>query len=161
MTQNLKQKLSTLIDEFGYDGVRKTLAAIRRQASPKKRATQPLARAPRAPRPRKTAIAVVKTIDPIDTEKRELLLVMATEFEDKRFMPNVNHARAFLARIGKDPSRIKSRQQVISPIFKGLAAMDIDALRAIENSGIYGPPKRLATYARAIGDFGRDRRASQ
>ena len=153
--ENIKQRLLAFVDEFGYEAVRKALTAVKRSLSPKRAANS--TRAVRPLRPRKTAVEIVQAMDLPGGEKRDLLAALAAQFEDKRFMPNTNHARHFLAGIGKDSARIKSRKQAASSIFKTLATMDINELREIDDSGIYGPSKRLATYARAIGDFARDR----
>ncbi len=159
---NLKHQLSSLVDDFGYDNVHKTLGTIKhpRPKPAKSAASRIKSNVTRASKRKPDAFAVVNALNLADCAKREFLLHLASDYENKQFMPNVNHVRSFLMNDHKDPSRIKSRQQVTGKIFKKLAAMDLAVLREIDESSIYGPPKRLATYAEAIGNFGRAVRAS-
>ncbi len=158
---NLKKQLSSLVDDFGYDNVRKTLGAIKHpRPIPAKSAASVIKSATtRSSKQKPDAIAVVASLNLTDSEKRDFLLRLANEYENKQFMPNVNHVRSFLMNVHEDPSRIKSRQQVTVKIFRKLADMDLTRLREIDESSVYGPPKRLATYAEAIGNFGRTIRA--
>lgn len=160
---NLKKQLSSLVGDFGYDHVRKTLGMIKpvrpKPSKPVVSPTKPVAH--RTAHKKPNAVAVVTALNLVDIEKRKFLLRLAQEYENKKFMPNVNHVRSFLMHVHEDPSRIKSRQQVTVKVFKRLASMDLATLRKIDHSGAYGPPKRLATYAEAIGNFGRDRRAAK
>jgi len=109
------------------------------------------------PRTRRDASAVAKSLDLDDQKKRAILIDMAERYEAKKFMPNVTHVRAFLESQGMDVSRVKSRQQVTRSVFKNLAELEIDILRDIQDSGLYGPPKTLASIAAAIGGFKRQR----
>jgi len=109
------------------------------------------------PRTRRDAIAVAKSLDLDDQKKRAILIDMAERYEAKKFMPNVTHVRAFLESQGMDVSRVKSRQQVTRSVFRNLAELEIDALRDLEDSGLYDPPKTLASIAAAIGGFKRQR----
>ena len=159
---NLKKQLSSLVDNVGYDNVRKALGEIKHpsQESEKSAASVLKTTATRVSKHKPDAIAVVASLNLADTEKRDFLLHLAKDYENKQFMPNVNHVRSFLMNDHKYPSRIKSRQQVTVKIFKKLSTMDLAILREIDESSVYGPPKRLATYAEAIGNFGRAIRAS-
>jgi len=109
------------------------------------------------PRTRRDAIAIAKSLDLADQRKRAIIIDMAERYEAKKFMPNVTHVRAFLESQGIDVSRVKSRQQVTRSVFRNLAELEIDALRDIEDSGLYDPPKTLASIAAAIGGFKRQR----
>lgn len=158
----LEPKLTALVADFGYDEVRKALTRVKRAATAsKKRASPSCATADRRrpSRPRPNAIAVVSSLNLTDAEKQEFLLARAKDYEDKLFMPHVAHARGFLARhTDKDLRRVKSRQQVTSLIFRTMAQLDMPTLRLMHDNGMYGPPKRLATYAEAIAGFSAARR---
>lgn len=156
--KTLAKQLTALVGDFGYDNVRTTLGEIRRA---KKHSAKPRNPAARAPRKKPDAVAVVASIDLADTDKRELLSRLAKKYEAKLFMPSTNHVRSFLMRDVADPARIKSRQQVTVKVFKKLATMNLQELRDLEFYGAYDPPKRLATYAEAIENFGRNLRASR
>ena len=73
-------------------------------------------------------------------------------------MPNINHVRAFLDEEGEDISRVKSRQQAVSVVFKHLADWEIPRLWELDARGLYGPPKSLSTIAKSIEDFGQQNR---
>ena len=109
------------------------------------------------PRTRRDAIAIAKSLNLADQRKRAIIIDMAERYEAKKFMPNVTHVRAFLESQGMDVSHVKSRQQVTRSVFRNLAELDLDALRDIHDSGLYGPPKTLASIAAAIGGFKRQR----
>ena len=108
-------------------------------------------------RTKPTAMKIVQSCEITDDEKKEILLTLAKQYEAKEFMPNVNHVRDFL-HSERDVSRIKSRQQVTSAVFKKLSALETSKLREILDRGLYGPPKRLESYARAIEGFHRPNR---
>ena len=109
------------------------------------------------PTTRRDAVACAKSLDLVDKKKQAILIDMAERYEAKKFMPNVTHVRTFLESQGIDVSRVKSRQQVTRSVFRNLAELEIDALRDIEDSGLYDPPKTLASIAAAIGGFKRQR----
>lgn len=154
----LANLLSVLIDNFGYDKVRSALdGMLPRQSG---NITRKVARV-RVARPKPDAVAAVAAMNLENAEKRDFLAHLAEDYEAKRFMPNVNHVRSFLMHEHDNPALIKSRQQVTVKVFKKLAAMDLKELRELEFCGAYGPPKRLATYAEAIENFGRHLRNSR
>ena len=153
----LANLLTALIDNFGYDKVRKTLDEF----SPKSDVAPRPAASGRVARPKPNAVAVVASLDCDESEKRDFLSHLAEDYEAKQFMPNVNHVRSFLMHDHENPALIKSRQQVTVKVFKKLAEMSLQELRDLEFDGAYGPPKRLATYAEAIENFGRHLRDSR
>ena len=179
--KKLHRRLAALVSDFGYADVHKTLSDIRRDsalgyADVRKTLSdirRDSAHATKLPRPKtkKTAadsstrkkpdaVAVVRSLNIADGERREFLLSLAQKYEAKQFMPNVTHVRSFLMRDHDDPARIKSRQQVTAKIFRKLAAMTVAELLEIEAGGFYGPPKRLASYAEAITNYGQRLRES-
>ena len=161
--KTLAKQLTALIGDFGYDNVRKTLGEVRRA---RKRAVKPNKLAiNRVARPKPNAVAVVASLDCDESEKRDFLSHLAKKYDAKEFMPGVGHVRMFLENensfIPSGSSNIKSRQQVTVKVFKKLAEMSLQELRDLEFYGAYDPPKRLATYAEAIENFGRHLRDSR
>ena len=154
----LASLLTALVDNFGYDNVRNALDGMRIRPSGGVRRKTSRAR---AARPKPDAVSTVAAMKLDDSEKRDFLAHLAEDYEAKQFMPNVNHVRSFLMHDHDNPALIKSRQQVTVRVFKKLAAMSLDELRELEFCGVYGPPKRLATYAEAIENFGRHLRDSR
>ena len=154
----LHHQLAALVGDFGYANVRKTLGDLRRDSVratklPRPKTKETAADSPARKKP--DAVAVVRSLNIADSERREFLLSLAQKYEAKQFMPNVTHVRSFLMHDHDDPSRIKSRQQVTVKVFKKLAEMSAAELRETKECGFYDPPKRLETYARAIENFGR------
>ena len=154
----LRSLLSALVEDCGYEAVRKALedcAPARANAPVLMNAS---VKRPRKPRPKPNAVAVVESLALPDEEKKNALMALAKKYEEKRFMPNVNSVRAFLEKAGEDISRVKSRQQVVSKVFRRLADWETDKLRELDVRSLYGPKKSLSVIARAIEAAGRRRR---
>lgn len=154
----LRDLLSTLVDDCGYEIVREALEDFDptlKRAPASKSSSVKRARKPRA---KPNAVAIVDSLALPDEVKKSVLMTLAKKYEDKAFMPNVNHVRAFLEQEGKDISRIKSRGQVVSTVFKCLADWDTSRLRELDTRGLYGPPKSLSGIAKSIESFGRRNR---
>jgi len=162
--RQLQETLTNLVGSFGYENVRKALGALRSaETVTSKRDTAPRRDAaglsPATPSKKKLdAVRVARSLAIADDEKKKILFALAEKYEAKEFMPNVNHVRDFLNDGERDVSRIKSRQQVTGAVFKQLGSLETNKLREILERGLYGPPKRLAPYARAIEGFRRPNR---
>jgi len=157
----LQERLNELVSSFGYDAVYKTLCeakaakvAVAKRDTKVRRTANDSAGKPAATRVKPTAVKIVNSIEITDSEKKEILLTMAKKYEEKEFMPSVNYVRNFLCN-ERDVSRIKSRQQVTSAVFKKLARMETGKLREIVDRGTYAPPATLRSIARAIEGFNR------
>ena len=159
-TNTLRKLLSTLVDDCGYDVIRNVLNDLAPAHAGKSasRDEDGSVMRPRKPRAKPDAVAVVNSLMSMDEEKKNILMALARRYEDKMFMPNVNHVRAFLEREGEDASRIKSRQQAVSAVFRYLADWDAPRLQDLDSRGLYGPPKSLSTIAGSIENFGRQNR---
>ena len=163
--KQLQKSLGVLINQFGYANVQKALEGTRLKESggakcdAKTRcviADKTSAKSTKK-RTKPNAVKIVNSLDIADPGKKEILFIMAKKYEAKEFMPNVNHVRDFLGS-ERDPSRIKSRQQVTSAVFKQLRDLETSKLREMMDRGLYGPRKKLEDYARAIEGFGRPNR---
>ena len=158
----LEETLSSLVAVYGHRKVQNKLDSLKpcRDASATHRQHRETAkRAADKPKPRRDAVAVAESLDLSDPEKKAIILDMAQRYEAKKFMPNVNHVRAFLESLGEDVSRVKSRQQVTASVFKKLAELETPVLLDMQNRGLYGPPMTLGPIADAIGRFGQSRRS--
>lgn len=129
--QNLKKILSALVDDCGYDAVCQALEKLR-----------PL------PKP-KNAADIVATLDVDDDEKRRALEVLAAEYDAKEFMPSISIVQEFLTRMGRDNSRVKSRQKIAGTVFKCLATWDTVKLQELDRDGWYRR-KKIRDIAKAI-----------
>ena len=169
--EQLQKTLSDLVKGFGYENVRKTLSEMRsgkstiinrvnRGAKIRRAVVDESSIKPTIKRTKPNAVKVVRSLDITDREKKEILFTMAEKYEAKEFMPNVNHVRDFLGDGERDVSRIKSRQQVTVAVFKQLFDLETDKLREMLERGLYGPPKRLEIFAKAIEGFNRQDRSA-
>ena len=161
MQQNtLRKILSALVEDYGYQSVRTCLedcAAGRRKLKVTGESTSVGNNKTRA-RPRPRAMEVVENLEIGDQEKKQILVALAREFEEKSFMPNVNNVRAFLTRQGQDASRVKSRQQAVTAVFRCLADWETQSLFEFQKKGSYGGPKSLAAIAETIEKVGQQNR---
>lgn len=155
----LQERLNELISSFGYDAVYKTLreskaakVAVAGRDTKARRTAKDSTGESAAMRVKPTAVKIVNSIEITDSEKKEILLNMAKKYEEKEFMPSVNYVRKFLCN-ERDVSRIKSRQQVTSAVFRKLAHMETGKLREMVDRGTYAPPATLRSIARAIEGF--------
>ncbi|MDE0331747.1 MAG: hypothetical protein OXL41_07750 [Nitrospinae bacterium] len=152
---DLRNLLSALVDDCGYDAVREALEDFdpaRKRSSVSKNSP---AKRHKKTRAKPNAVSIVDSLALPDEGKKKVLMALARKFEEKAFMPNVNHVRAFLEQEGKDVSRIKSRGQVVSTVFKRLADWETSRLQELETRGLYGPTKSLSVIAKSIENFGR------
>jgi len=161
----LKETLSSLVKAFGHKKVQsaldsletcRTIAPERNKAYNKNRAD---GAAHAKPKKRRDAIAIVNSFGLIDKERAKILVEMARRYEAKQFMPNVNHARAFLQSRGIDVSLVKSRRQTTVAVFRNLAELEASVLHDILDGGLYDPPMRLGPIADAIDNYGQWRRS--
>ena len=163
----LQKTLSNLVADFGYQNVRKTLSEMRAAKTTTvnyktKSENVVIAESTTKYSKKKSKPNAEKFVESLvisDAEKKKILATMAKKYEAKKFMPTVNHVRGFLIDSVEDVSRIKSRQQVTIAVFKQLAILETDKLREITECGVYGPPKRLEPFARAIEGFSRPSRS--
>ena len=107
---------------------------------------------------RVSAPTFVEALEIIDEGKKDILTVLANEFEDKKLMPNINSVRAFLTQKGHDASGVKSRQQAVSAVFKCLANLETQELCEFHKRGTYAGPKSLSVIAKSIESVGQQNR---
>ena len=159
MQKNTLQKiLSVLVDGFGYEEVRKSLDGLGSKMVRVRASGAPVGKRRGKPRTKPNAITIVESLSVVDEGKKNALMALARKFEEKAFMPNVNHVRAFLKRQGKDGSRVKSRQQAVSIVFKCLADWETQNLCELDARGVYGGPKSLSVVAESIERAGQQNR---
>ena len=160
----LHRILSALVEDFGYHEVRKSLDDFsanetRAYVSKKSVLRKSSFGSYDKSKVKKNAITIVEALGVEDERKRDILLVLARQFEKKAFMPNVNSVRGFLEQQGKDISRIKSRQQAVSTVFKCLAGLETHNLCEMHTKGLFGGPKSLSVIAESIERAGQKNRS--
>lgn len=154
----LRKILSALVDDFGYQEVRKSLEGFDVGAERARASKKSAVESHEKPRAKPNAIAIVESLTVKEEGKRDILMTLAKKYEEKAFMPNVNSVRAFLDQQGQDVSRIKSRQQAVSVVFKCLADWETQSLHELYIRGLYGPPKSLSVIAESIENMGQQNR---
>ena len=100
----------------------------------------------------------MEALEIADEGKKDILMVLANEYECKRLMPNINSDRAFLTQKRQDASGVKSRQQAVSAVFKCLAAFETQELCEFRKRGTYSGPKSLSVIAKSIENVGQQNR---
>ena len=154
----LQKILSALVDDFGYHEVRKLLETCYAESAKGGTLEKSPSGRNNKPRAKPDARTIVEALEVNDEQKKSVLMTLADEYERKTFMPNMNNVRAFLAHESQDTSRLKSRQQAASAVFKCLADWGTDSLRELHMRGIYGRPKSLSVIADSIESAGRQNR---
>lgn len=154
----LRKLLSTLVDDCGYDAVRKSVEALNPEAASACASRGAIDKRRGRPRAKMTAVAVVDSLGISDAEKKEALMVLAHKYDAKEFMPNINYIRAFVEREGVDVSCVRSRQQATHTVFRNLGNWETRKLQELETRGAYGRPKSLSVIAGAIESVGRQNR---
>lgn len=154
----LRKILSVLVDDFGYREVRKSLETCYADTATNNAQEKSAVTRSSKPRVKANARFVVEALEVHDDRKKTILMTLADEYEKKAFMPNMNNVRAFLAQHKQDTSRIKSRQQAASTVFKCLAEWDTDNLHELHMRGTYGRPKSLSVIAESIESVGQQNR---
>ena len=152
---NLRKLLAALVDDCGYDGVRKCLDDVHAERSTSREIQTRTADAKRERRPRSCAVSAVESMPIADAEKKQALIRLAKKYDEQAFMPNMGHVRAFLEGEGEDASRIRSRQQGMPVVFRQLSSWSAGRLRDMDDRGLFGPPKTLSAISRSIENFGR------
>ena len=97
--KNIQAVLSVLVGECGYDAIERALMRLR-PAPPGAVKSPTKGKKPTKSRSKKSAVAVVDSLDLPEGEKKRVLKRLAERYENKTFMPNVNHVRAFLDKLG-------------------------------------------------------------
>ncbi len=156
--RTLRKIVSALVDDFGYEAVHTSLESCRADArtiEDAKRSTSVISSKSRL---RMSAPAFVETLKIVDEGKKDVLLVLAKEYEEKKLMPNIKSVRAFLTQKGQDASGVKSRQQAVAVVFKCLATWEIQELCEFHKKGAYAGPKSLSVIAKSIEHVGQQNR---
>lgn len=94
--KTLNKILAALVEDFGYQQVRKSLTNFSRRKAKGSIPKQSSSDGNSKSRVRQSAISIVKSLVIEEEEKRDLLQTLAKKFDEKTFMPNVNAVRAFL-----------------------------------------------------------------
>ncbi|MFL6845933.1 MAG: hypothetical protein ACJ8ER_13760 [Allosphingosinicella sp.] len=155
----LRGLLSVMLKEWSPVRVYRTLDSLvpeqeRPRANAKRRADRPQQRTPT------DQVKMLK----LPRDKKRVLLEMAIDFENKKYLPTISDARNHLEMLGLDGGAIKSRTESFKALLPILVDMPPEALERTRRRGGQGGPARLGPLADAIRESGaaaavRERRA--
>jgi hypothetical protein len=138
--------LRILVENWGYAGIRRRLDQLEGTNS----RINPSGNSRADDRShRRTAIDYVMNME-LPTEKKALLLELATRFEQKSFLPTIGDIRNFLAMSHLADGEIRGRDAAVSKIMKILALLSEVDLDKIRQDSRYSGPSRLGPLSEAI-----------
>ncbi|HDR9267723.1 TPA: hypothetical protein QDB24_003194 [Burkholderia vietnamiensis] len=154
----LMQRLQLLIDEYGFDATLSVLHELAPgQSSGRRYGSHSAEKAARNAR----AIGMVALVDAIEGEggKKALLHLLASRFDEKKFLPSVSDARSFMETYGETP-KLKQRSEAVRPVFRLLTEMSAESLERIKSTDVSWGVSRLGPLADAIRDRGAEMRSA-
>ena len=157
----LVKLIRMLVEEWGYDEVRKALAQLSDMGSGAHIASASRERAPQQPSPNRegnrskkpTAVEQVTRLSTPDGE-HQTLLAIAAKFDRKEFLPSVGDIREFLAMMGADSGGMKDRLDGFRRLLPPLSQLPPDKLRRLASSTTYSGPAQLGPLSDAIRSTG-------
>ena len=92
-------------------------------------------------------------------EKQQLLEKAARKFEEKSFLPTFSDIANFCQVYQIDTPASRTRASAVPRVFKFIASMETNNVRAMLDDGMFSGPSRLGPIADAIRQSGRHRNA--
>lgn len=152
----LSRLVETLVEEWGRDEVGAALAAISekspRSGQPGGRGIVSSSRAREQSRKPNAADLVERTR--VDGERREVLLVIAEQFDRKQFLPSVADVREFLILSGERPGGLKDRSEAFRTLLQTLLELPEERLRDVSRAAMTAGPSQLGPISDAISQAG-------
>lgn len=153
----LSEGLRAMVLEHGMRRVERTLGEIRRSGADNAAADRSTANEDRTHKPspgrskreKASASRYVSKLE-VPDETRRILEEVAVRYEEKVFLPTSGEIRNFCSIRGIEVPVSSSRVSAVPRIFKHLAELDSQELRAILQEGSFSGPTRLAPIADAI-----------
>lgn len=156
MSDRLSESLQSLVSEYGYRKVSRSLDEIqssKRTGSGRSTARgsseRPAASASKRPRARLTASQHVDKLE-LPTGKSAPIVELARRFDEKAFLPSFGDIAHFCASYGINEPSSRSRASAIPRVFRTLAEMEIEEIQRIMDNGLFSGPARLGPIADAI-----------
>ena len=153
----LSEALRAMVLEHGIQRVEHTLGEIRISAADNAadgRSRASVVRTHKAsagrPKKEKTSASLYVSKLEVSDESRRILEEVAVKFDEKVFFPTFGEIRNFCSIHGVEVPASSSRVSAVPRIFKHLARLSPQELRAILQDGSFSGPSRLAPIADAI-----------
>ena len=167
MTQaELKDTLRTMVVEYGFEQVNKSLMEVRTSTYPVQKPKANTGRSDRdavkkaGKRKRKVTASQSVAKMELPQDKEKFVIELAERFEKKTFLPTFGDISNFCQIYGIDEPASKSRASAIPRVFKFIASMEASDIRRIIDDGLFSGPSRLGPIADAIRRNGRARTAT-
>ena len=90
--------------------------------------------------------------------RREILIIIATRYDEKKFLPSVGDVREFLAMNGDKRQPIKDRSEGFRLFLDSTKEFPLEQLRHLATSTSFSGPSQLAPLSDAISASGEARR---
>ena len=155
MTQaNLKDTLRSMVLEYGFERVDKSLRGIRMPKRRKVKTSRDAATDIRKTKPKVTASQYVAKME-LQPEKMPSVAALAGKFQDKSFLPTFGDIANFCQTYGVDEPASRSRASAVPRVFKFIASMEAGDIQRLLDEGMFSGPSRLGPIADAIRRNGR------
>lgn len=149
--------LQTLVEEWSYQEVQKTLTQLsdRLDVTSRERALQkPSVRAKRP-----SAVEQVSKLAAMGDAYQKLLII-AAKFDRKEFLPTVADVREFIAMMGEDVGVMKDRSDAFRRLLYSLSKLPSDRLDHLAQGTSHSGPAQLGPLSDAIKSAGASLRRS-
>ena len=159
MTQHrklLSNMMELLVDEWGYEEVRRTLAQL---ADRPRHVSRDRAFLPPLHSRKPTAIEQVIKLRATGTAHANLL-ILAEKFDRREFLPSTGDVREFLAMMGENVEVVKDRSGAFRRLLHSLSSLPSDRLEHLAHSSSHSGPAQLGPLSDAIKSTGESIRRS-
>jgi hypothetical protein len=93
--------------------------------------------------------------------RREFLMVIASKYDEKRFLPTLGDVREFLAMTGGRRRSIKDRSEGFRLLLDSTKELPLEQLEHLAASSVFSGPSQLGPLSDAIAASGEARRQQQ
>ncbi len=158
----LRSLLGVLVDEWGFEAVRKHLEEFRtsgRAPSTGAKAVESErnneARGKRTPeKPTASTMAAKVSLPPV---QKQLVQLLAARYDNKHFLPTSGDIKYFFEVHGEAVPPVKQRSETFRRILRVLSSMPESALRKMIDTNAHSGPASLAPLSEAMRGVGEQR----
>ena len=146
----LTKFLQMLVDEWGHKAVAAALAST--HVSLEGPAEDPHPRSSK----KSGRLSATEQIQrsALEGEQKEVLLLLATRYDQKLFLPSVADVREFLIMMGTRPIGMKDRTQAFRVLLGSLTQLPVARLRQLAQTALHSGPSELGPISDAIATAG-------
>jgi hypothetical protein len=156
----LTEILQALVREWGRETVLIALDGLRADGTRISDDAENDSRPDRGKRRSKKKLSAVELVAKTNqpSSRLELLMVIATKYDEKRFLPGVSDVREFLVMRGEKRRLIKDRSEGFRLFLEATKELPFDQLQHFATSSVFSGPSELAPLSDAISATGEARR---